>query len=136
MTEFGEVEIGEMPLKDLVAPLLRDAKSLEVGRLAQEIEGKDAKGQAFRLSDYRGKTVLLDFWVDWCPYCREMYPHERLLAKQYAGQPFLILGVNCEDVSRMRNVEAGGAVTWRSWADGPQGPIAQQWNVTGYRRSI
>ena len=61
-----------------------------------------------------------------------MYPHERLLAKQYAGQPFLILGVNCEDVSRMRNVEAGGAVTWRSWADGPQGPIAQQWNVTGY----
>ena len=131
-TEFGAVEIGDATLKDLVAPLLRNAKSLAPGRFAQEIEGKDSSGRAFQLRDYRGKVVLLDFWVDWCPYCRQMYPHERRLLQQYAGQPLVLLGVNCEGLARQQSVEASKAVTWRSWADGPQGPIAQQWNVTGY----
>ncbi len=37
----------------------------EVGDLAPEIEGEDVTGAAFRLSDYRGKVVVLDFWGDW-----------------------------------------------------------------------
>ena len=61
-----------------------------------------------------------------------MYPHERLLAKKHADKPFVILGVNCEAADRMRQVEAGGAVTWRSWSDGELGPIAAQWNVSSY----
>jgi thiol-disulfide isomerase/thioredoxin len=131
-TEFGTVEVGDTTLAEIVTPLAREAKSLAVGRPAAEVEGKDSKDQPFRLSDYRGKIVLLDFWVDWCPYCRAMYPHERALLEKHAGKPFAILGVNCEDADRMRKVEASGAVTWRSWADGPGGPIAGQWNVTGY----
>jgi peroxiredoxin len=35
-----------------------------VGRPAPETEGPDADGKFFRLSDYRGKVVLLDFWGD------------------------------------------------------------------------
>lgn len=38
---------------------------LEVGNSAMEIEGNDLAGEAFKLSDYRGKVVLLDFWGDW-----------------------------------------------------------------------
>jgi peroxiredoxin len=38
---------------------------LEVGNLAPEIEGEDLEGVAFKLSDYRGKVVVLDFWGDW-----------------------------------------------------------------------
>jgi cytochrome oxidase Cu insertion factor (SCO1/SenC/PrrC family) len=37
----------------------------EVGQLAPEIEGKDIDGKSFKLSDYRGRVVLLDFWGDW-----------------------------------------------------------------------
>ena len=37
----------------------------EVGQLAPEIEGTDIDGNEFKLSDYRGKVVLLDFWGDW-----------------------------------------------------------------------
>jgi hypothetical protein len=36
-----------------------------VGSPAPEIVGKDADGKAFKLSDYRGKVVLLDFWGNW-----------------------------------------------------------------------
>jgi hypothetical protein len=37
----------------------------EVGNLAHEIEGEDIDGKKFKLSDYRGKVVLLDFWASW-----------------------------------------------------------------------
>jgi hypothetical protein len=36
-----------------------------IGRLTPEIEGKDTDGRAFKLSDSRGKVVLLSFWGDW-----------------------------------------------------------------------
>jgi hypothetical protein len=35
------------------------------GRPAPQIQGKDADGVAFQLSDYRGKVVMLDFWGNW-----------------------------------------------------------------------
>lgn len=38
---------------------------LEVGNLAPEIEGVELGGTTMKLSDYRGKVVLLDFWGDW-----------------------------------------------------------------------
>jgi hypothetical protein len=54
-------------------PLVRDAKNkldgilhpIEVGKAAPEIEGEDTDGKAFKLSDYKGKVVLLDFWGNW-----------------------------------------------------------------------
>jgi cytochrome oxidase Cu insertion factor (SCO1/SenC/PrrC family) len=38
---------------------------LEVGNRAPEIQGEDLDGVKFKLSDYRGKVVMLDFWGDW-----------------------------------------------------------------------
>jgi hypothetical protein len=38
---------------------------LAVGNLAPEIQGEDADGNVFKLSDYRGKVVVLDFWATW-----------------------------------------------------------------------
>jgi peroxiredoxin len=35
------------------------------GKMAPDIEGEDIDGKRFKLSDYRGKVVLLDFWGDW-----------------------------------------------------------------------
>jgi len=42
-----------------------DPAALQVGRVAPEIEGEDIDGEKFKLSDYRGKVVLLDFWGNW-----------------------------------------------------------------------
>ena len=41
------------------------AKALSVGKVAPEIEAEDIDGVKFKLSDYRGKVVVLDFWGDW-----------------------------------------------------------------------
>jgi hypothetical protein len=37
----------------------------QVGQLAPEIDGEDTQGQPLRLSDYRGKVVVLHFWANW-----------------------------------------------------------------------
>ena len=41
------------------------AKALNIGKVAPEIEAEDIDGEKFKLSDYRGKVVVLDFWGDW-----------------------------------------------------------------------
>ena len=38
---------------------------LAIGKVAPEISGVDVDGRKFKLSDYRGKVVVLDFWGDW-----------------------------------------------------------------------
>jgi cytochrome oxidase Cu insertion factor (SCO1/SenC/PrrC family) len=41
------------------------AQGPQIGQKAPEIKGTDSAGKSFRLSDYRGKVVVLDFWGDW-----------------------------------------------------------------------
>ena len=51
--------------KDRLVGMLFEAQNLEPGMAAPDIEGQDLDGVAFKLSDYRGKVVMLDFWGDW-----------------------------------------------------------------------
>lgn len=44
---------------------LYEMRNLVIGKVAPEIEGKDVDGKAFKLSEYRGKVVVLDFWGHW-----------------------------------------------------------------------
>jgi predicted Zn finger-like uncharacterized protein len=48
-----------------LAPVKQGNARLDVGQMAMEIEGEDIDGQPFKLSDYRGKVVVLDFWGHW-----------------------------------------------------------------------
>jgi len=130
--DFSDVEVLQQELGKIAEPMLFELKHLAIGRVAPDIVGREIDGKEFKLSDYRGKVVVLDFWVDWCPYCVQMYPLERDLTKRYEGKPFALLGVNCDEPGRLRRVLDAKTVTWRNWSDGPQGPIAQKWRVKSY----
>jgi hypothetical protein len=62
-----------------------------------------------------------------------LHSYERSLVKRYRGQPFALLGINCdEDRNEIREFARANRLTWRSWWDGgkPQvGPIFTRWNV-------
>ena len=64
--QYGDVKV---PYGDTVAAKaksdLHEIRHLSVGREAQEIEGQDQDGKRFKLSDYRGKVVLLYFWSEY-----------------------------------------------------------------------
>lgn len=62
----SEDDMGQVVnLGDLARAELFSIRNLAIGCTAPEIEGVDLEGQRFKLSDYRGKVVLLEFWGDW-----------------------------------------------------------------------
>ena len=56
-------------------------------------------GTPLRLSAYRGKVVLLDFWATWCDPCRAETPHFVELEQKYADRGLQVIGVSMDDTS-------------------------------------
>jgi peroxiredoxin len=88
-----------------------------IGEAAPEIEGEDLEGKPFKLSDYRGKVVLLQFWPSWCPLCRSLRGHERSVVTGYHDKPFVILGVNIGSQDEAADASEDRAIGTRSWRD-------------------
>jgi peroxiredoxin len=109
---------------------LHQIRRLSVGKTMPDIKGKDSDGKEFKLSDYRGKVVVLTFWAEWCAACMKMVPHERSLVKRLEGKPFALLGVNL-DANRdiLKKCEEKNKMTWRSFFDGSDGPIGKEHNL-------
>jgi thiol-disulfide isomerase/thioredoxin len=55
------------------------ARALTVGRTAPDAAGQDLQANAFRLSECRGKLVVLAFSAEWCAICRTQYPYYRFM---------------------------------------------------------
>lgn len=56
---------GSKTLGEASTSALFEIRHLSIGRVAPDIEGEDIDGVKFKLSDYRGKVVVIDFWGDW-----------------------------------------------------------------------
>ena len=65
--------------------------------LAPDFTLPQLDGQPLRLSSYRGKVVLLDFWATWCVPCREEIPHFVELQEKYRTSGLQIIGVSLDD---------------------------------------
>ena len=63
--DHPDLELRGRNLAESVGGKLFAAKNLGIGKVAPEIIGKDVDGNEMKLSDYRGKVVVLDFWGDW-----------------------------------------------------------------------
>lgn len=63
--KHADVKVNGRPLGEQVKSILFEMRHLAIGKPAPEIEGEDLDGTKFKLSDYRGKVVVLDFWGDW-----------------------------------------------------------------------
>ncbi len=62
---YADVAMGNRTMGKLAEGALFEMRFLSVGKVAPDIEGEDFDKVAFKLSDYRGKVVVLDFWGDW-----------------------------------------------------------------------
>lgn len=80
---------------------VNDLSRLAVGTEAPELVLKDLAGNVIRLSDFRGKIVLIDFWASWCGPCRMENPAVVKVYNKYKDKGFEIFGVSLD-----RSVEA------------------------------
>jgi thiol-disulfide isomerase/thioredoxin len=105
-----------------------------VGQPAPEIEGADLDSKKFKLSDYRGKVVLLTFTGDWCAACQAFHPQQRSLEEKLAGKPFALVDVNSDLIlERRKKINAKDNITWRAFQEtdekGTLGPITTRWGI-------
>jgi peroxiredoxin len=102
---------------------------LSVGAKAPEIEGEDLDGKPFKLSEYRGKVVVLCFWATYCGPCRAMVPHDKALVNRLGDERFAFVGINA-DPSRKQAQQfvTDERLNWRSWWDGDT-RLSAQWNA-------
>jgi peroxiredoxin len=72
------------------------------GQPAPELEVTTLDGQTLKLSELKGRRVVLDFWATWCPPCRMEIPHFVELTKENPAEQLLIVGISNEDEETLR----------------------------------
>lgn len=76
------------------------AMMLAQARKAPDLELKDLRGRSVRLSGYKGKVVLINFWATWCPPCRAEMPDLVRLQKVYKGRGLQVIGITYPPTNR------------------------------------
>ncbi|MDI6728480.1 MAG: TlpA disulfide reductase family protein [Thermodesulfovibrionales bacterium] len=70
-----------------------------LNEMAPEFSLKDLNGKNVRLSDFKGKVVLVNFWASWCPPCKMEIPGFQKIYTAYKDKGFTIIGISTDDVS-------------------------------------
>ncbi|MCJ7616815.1 MAG: TlpA family protein disulfide reductase, partial [Desulfobacterales bacterium] len=92
-----------------------------LGKPAPDMELTDTDGHKFKLSDYRGKLLLLDFWPSWCKPCVAQFTEIKEILQNYKDQSLAVIGINIDEAARLeqaRKVIADHQLPWPHVMDG------------------
>jgi peroxiredoxin len=132
-TDYADIKFENRTLGEMAKAQVFELRNLIPGKVAPEIEGIDVDGQKLKLSEHRGKVVLLVFWGSWCGPCMGEVPHLRALTDTHFRRPFTVFGVNSGDTKdQAAKAVKEEKMTWPILFDGEYGPVVQKWNVTGF----
>src|SRR5574337_170942 len=100
----GERGDGLMPRKLFVTVVVATAllfgctnKGAQSDSTAPDFTLQDMVGKSVKLSDYKGKVVLLEFWATWCPPCRASVPGLEKLHEAYKDKGLAVLAVSMDE---------------------------------------
>lgn len=100
-----------------------------IGNTMPDFQGEDVDGKLIKLSDYKGKVVLLNFWGTWCGPCQQLMPHEiKKVTVEYKNRPFAMIGVAMDNAAALKEFLAVRPLPWANIVD-RTGVIAKVWNV-------
>lgn len=89
-------DVKNSPSGKIIGKNLATLTAVQPGQPAPEFKTTDVNGNPLKLSDFRGKYVILDFWASWCAPCRQANPHMKELYGKYhnKGLEFIYIADN------------------------------------------
>ena len=118
----------------LIPQKIEAGKRSAIGMPAPHFVSKDTSGNPVKLSDFKGKYVLLEFWANWCVPCRAQHPHLAEMYKKYSDKGFTILQhsideLNAADKWKAAIVKDGLVWTQTSELNGFDSKVAKLYGV-------
>lgn len=106
-----------------VSQYIKSLKLSGIGVVAEDFAQNDVDGKPVKLSSFRGKYVLVDFWASWCGPCRQENPNVVKAFNKYKDKNFTILSVSLdEDKNRWVRAISQDGLAWTHVSD------LQGWN--------
>lgn len=124
-----------VPLEDPASGELRIAslvRKLAIGDAAPEFSGQTVDGTTVKLSDYRGRVVLLDFWATWCGLCLVDLKHIARLHEELSARGFVVVSISLDqDPRAVERFLRRQKLPWPQLVLGPaaRNPVAMLYNV-------
>lgn len=98
---------------------------------APEFELSDLKGEAVRLSQFKGKVVVVNFWATWCAPCKQEVPHLSRMVETYKEQGLVVLTISTDSPQTQSQV-GRLARRWKTHTLlDPEGRVVAQLNPRG-----
>ena len=123
----------------LLQETISTLENVAVGKVAPDFEMENPEGKMIKLSDFRGKYLLIDFWASWCGPCRKENPNVVKLYKEVQGKDFDILGVSLDNSREawLKGIEEDGLI-WSHVSDvkGWDNRVAKLYGVSSIPHTV
>ena len=131
--DYADVSMGRSTIGDTIKAALFELQNLSVGKVAPEVLCLNIDGdKEDKLSNYKGKVVVLDIWATWCGPCKAMIPHEREMNEKLKGKPFAFISISGDDTKEtLTSFLEKEKMPWVHWFADRKG-ILKDWNIRFY----
>ena len=124
---------GRGTIGSTIKAALFELQNLSIGKVAPEVLCLNIDGDIEdKLSNYKGKVVVLDIWATWCGPCKAMIPHEREMNEKLKGKPFAFISISGDDSKEtLTSFLEKEKMPWVHWFADRKG-ILKDWNIRFY----
>ena len=89
-------ELKTLPRAQEYDRFVNGHRALKAGQMAPDFTVADPGGNTWKLSEYRGRYVYLDFWASWCKPCRAAHPWLSKINERFKHKGFVLLGISLD----------------------------------------